>query len=79
VPVELEQPVSEGGEPVVVVAVEDDEIVVANAGTRKERCPLRLIGDVPHRMALQVRSPVPTYGGRDVAGVIRGRVDVDLD
>ena len=43
-PVVLEKPVGEGGEPVVVVAIEHHGGVGADAGTGKQCFPLLLVG-----------------------------------
>src|SRR5205807_6618921 len=79
VAVELEVPVRVGGEPVVVAAVEDDGVVVADAARRQERLELLLVDEVPAYRVLQVLLPVQLHGAGKVAAVVGGGVLVDLD
>jgi len=79
VPVVLERPVGVGGEPVVVVAVEDDRRVGRDAAAAEQfgqRVPGR---DVACDLVLKVSLPVPADGARDVSLLVDGRVHVDLD
>jgi hypothetical protein len=79
VTVHLEHPEGVGGEPVVVVAVEDDRVAVADAGFAEELFDIGLAEDVATGLILQLAGPVEADGARDVAFVVGVGVDVDLD
>ena len=79
VAVELEVPVGVGGEPVVVAAVEDHGVVVADAPLGQQRLELRLVDEVAADLVLEVGGPVELDGALDVALVVRRGVLVDLD
>ena len=76
---QLQLPVRPGGEPVVVVAVEDDRRVRADAGLREELREVLAAGDVAADPVGQLAGPVPADGAGQVALLVGGRVDVDLD
>ena len=77
--VELEQPEAVGGEPVVVVAVNNDRVILADPRTAHERGELLLADDVASHLVLQLALPVETDRTRHVPLVVRLRIDVDLD
>ncbi|GAB3310300.1 hypothetical protein GCM10027451_20890 [Geodermatophilus aquaeductus] len=79
VAVELEVPVGVGGEPVVVAAVEDDGVVVADALGRQQLLELLLADEVAAQRVLQVELPVELDRALDVALVVGAGVLVDLD
>ena len=79
VAVVLERPVRVGGEPVVVVAVEDDRRLGRDAAAAEQLSQRVLRCDVARDLVLEVSLPVPADGARDVALLVNGRVDVDLD
>jgi hypothetical protein len=79
VAVELEVPVGVGGEPVVVAAVQDDGVVVADALGAHQLGEVVLLDDVTDGGLLQLLGPVQPYGALDVAHVVGGHVLVDLD
>src|SRR5205823_14719092 len=79
VPVVLEGPVRVGGEPVVVIAVEDDGGVGRDAAAAQKLRERVLRRDVARYLVLQVTLPVPAESAVDVALLVHGRVDVDLD
>ena len=79
VPVEQQLPVGPGGEPVVVVAVEHDRRVGSDAALREQRAEVLAAGDVAADAVGQLAGPVPAHGARDVALLVGGGVDVDLD
>jgi hypothetical protein len=79
VAVELEVPVGVGGEPVVVAAVQDDEVVVPDALGGEQLLELLLVDDVPADRVLQLAGPVHLDGTGEVTPVVRGGVLVDLD
>src|ERR1700730_4499431 len=76
-PVGLQRPVGVGGEPVVVVAIEDDGGLRADAALAQQLLELLLLGDVTRRLGLEVVPPVPAHGAGQVALLIGGGVDVD--
>src|SRR5439155_6772607 len=67
-----------GGEPVVVVAVQHDRRVRADAAVAQELAELLATGDVAPDTVRQLARPVPADGARDMALFEGGRVDVDL-
>ena len=77
--VQLELPVRPGREPVVVVAVQDDRRVRADARFGQQRAEVLAAGDVAADPVGQLARPVPADGARQVALLVGGRVDVDLD
>src|SRR5205823_10643418 len=79
VAVELEVPVGVCGEPVVVAAVEDHGVVVADPAAGQQRLELLLVHEVPAHRVLQVLLPVQLDGAGDVAVVIGAGVLVDFD
>ena len=70
VAVQLEVPVGVRGEPVVVAAVEDDGVVVADAALGEQRLELLLVDEVAADLVLQVGRPVELDGALDVALVV---------
>src|SRR5699024_1684888 len=78
VAVELEVPVRVGGEPVVVAAVEDDEVVVADALGGQQLLEPGAIHEVTAHRILQFGPPVDLHRARDVAALVGGCVLVDL-
>jgi hypothetical protein len=79
VAVHLQQPEGVRGEPVVVVAVQHDGVVVADAGVAEELFQPFLADDVAAHLVLQLARPVEANGAGDVAFVVGRRIDVDLD
>ena len=79
VAVQLELPVGPRGEPVVVVAVQDDRRVRADPRRGQQRAEVLAAGDVAADPVGQLARPVPADGARQVALLVGGRVDVDLD
>src|SRR5690606_20462847 len=79
VAVEREVPVGVGREPVVVAAVEDDQVVVGDAARGEERLELLLVEEVTTDLVLEVLGPVELDGALDLALVVGGGVFVDLD
>ncbi len=77
-PVHLEIPVRVGGEPVVLVAVEDDSRVGADPALPEELLELGLLDDVALDRILQVVLPVQLDRAGDVALVVEVGVLVDL-
>ena len=79
VAVQLELPVRPGREPVVVVAVQHDRRVRPDPDSRQQLAEVLATGDVAADPVGQLAGPVPADGTREVALLVRGRVDVDLD
>src|SRR4051812_30529540 len=79
VAVQLEVPVGVGGEPVVVAAVEDHGVVVADAALGQQLLELLAADEVAARRVLQVLLPVQLDRALDVALVVGAGVLVDLD
>jgi hypothetical protein len=79
VAVELEVPVRVGREPVVVAAVEDHGVVVADAPLGQQRLELGLVDEVAAYRVLEVGLPVQLDRAGDVTGLVGGGVLVDLD
>jgi hypothetical protein len=79
VAVQLEVPVRVGREPVVVAAVQDDGVVVADALLGQQRLELLLVDEVATDLVLQFGLPVELDGAADVAAVVGRGVLVDLD
>ena len=71
-------PEGPGGEPVVVVAIQDDRRVGANAAAAQQRFHLATRNDVSRHVLLQLALPVPGDGAGDVALFVGGCVNVDL-
>src|SRR5207237_480274 len=65
--------------PVVVVAMEHDRRVRADPAVTEELAELLSAGDVAADPVGELARPVPPDGARDVALLVGGRVDVDLD
>jgi hypothetical protein len=76
---QLQLPVRPGGEPVVVVAVEDDRRIGSDPARREELAEVLPAGDVAADSIGELAGPVPADRARDVALVVGGGVDVDLD
>jgi hypothetical protein len=70
VAVQLEVPVRVGGEPVVVAAVEDHGVVVADALVRQQLRELLGVDEVALDLVLQFGLPVEPDGAGDVAAFI---------
>ena len=79
VAVQLEVPVRVGREPVVVAAVEDDRVVVADAPLGQQRLELLLVDEVAADRILEILLPIQLDRAGDVAAVIGGGVFVHLD
>ena len=79
VPVVLQQPEEPRGEPVVVVAVDDDGRVLRDAALGEELLELLLVEEIAHRLLLQIGLPVHADRARRVTLVVGRRVDVDLE
>jgi hypothetical protein len=79
VPVQLEIPVRVGGEPVVVAAVEDDLVVVADAALGEQGLELGLVHEVPADRVLEVLLPIELDGPWDVTTVVSRGVLVHLN
>src|SRR5882757_247864 len=79
VAVQLEVPVGVRGEPVVVAAVEDHGVVVADALVRQQLGELLGVDEVALDLVLQLGLPVQPDGARDVAAFVGAGVLVDLD
>ena len=79
VAVQLEVPVGVRGEPVVVAAVQDHRVVVADALAGQQLLEAGPVDEVAADGILQVGLPVQLDGARQVAGVVGGGVLVDLD
>src|SRR5690606_20589155 len=67
-----------GGEPVVVAAVEDHQVVVGDALGGQQFLEALPVDDVTSLRILQLVLPVELHGTRDVPAVVGGRVLVDL-
>jgi hypothetical protein len=76
---QLELPVGPGGEPVVVVAVEQDRRVGADAARAQQLAEVLAAGDVAADAVGELARPIPGDGARDVALLVARRIDVDLD
>jgi hypothetical protein len=76
---QLELPVGPGGEPVVVVAVQDDRRVGADAARAEQLAEIVTPGDVATDAVGQLARPVPGDGAGDVALLVARRVDVDFN
>ena len=79
VTVDLELPEGVGGEPVVVVAVDDDRRIRGNAGRSEQALDLLLVQDVAGHRVVQLGRPVPADGAGDVPLVVGLGVHVHLD
>jgi hypothetical protein len=79
VAVNLENPKTIGGEPVVVVAVKNDGVGGRDASAAEELLELLLADDVAAELVLGLRLPVEADGAGDMAGLIGLGVDIDLD
>src|SRR5207302_10077454 len=75
----LPRPVRIPGDPVVVVAVEDDRRVGRDAAASQEFGQRIFRRDVAGQLVLEVALPVPPDGAFDVTPLVDGRVYVDLD
>ena len=75
----LELPVRPRGEPVLVVAVEDDERVVVDARVAEQLLELFARGEVAALGSLSCVVQLKPTGAGQVARVIGTGVDVDLD
>ncbi len=79
VAVELQLPQCVGGEPVVVVTVEEDGGLVGNAGGAEKFFEGGFVDEVAADAVLELGLPVPAYGAGNVALVVGGGVHVDFD
>ena len=77
--VDVEDPGAPGGEPVVVVAVEDDRGVLVDAELAQQRLEFLLRGDVALHRVDQVGVPDDVLRARNVAALEQARLDADLD
>src|ERR1700688_1613045 len=74
----LQLPKSIGGEPIVVVAVEQNRRVVGDAGPAEQMVE-RLFGDqIPTDVILKLSLPVPADSAGNVALIVSAGVDVDF-
>ena len=78
-PEQLQLPVRPGGEPVVVVAVQHDRRVRADPALRQQLAQVLLRRDVATDPVGELARPVPADRAAEVALLVGGRVDVDLD
>ena len=76
--VDLEIPVRVGGEPVVLVAVEDDARVGADPAGAHQVLELGLLDDVPLDRVLEIVAPVQLDRTGDVSVLVEIRVLVHL-
>src|SRR5579883_3220482 len=76
--VEREQPVRVGRKPVVLVAVEDDRGLVADAVRAKQRLQLFLGDPIARHRVLELRLPVEVDGAGNVSLTVQARVLGDL-
>ena len=74
----FELPERPGGKPVVVVAVEDDRVVLADAGGAIQFRECAGVDHVTPDAVVQIGLPVPADGVADVALVVGGGVNVHL-
>jgi hypothetical protein len=79
VPVQPEVPVGVGGEPVVVAAVENDRVVIADAALGQQLLEPVPVHEVAADRILQVLAPVQLDGVADMPLVVGGGVLVHLD
>jgi len=79
VPVVPERPIRIGGEPVVVVAVEDDACVRRHASLAEQLAPVFLRRDVAADQIAQLSGPIPAHGTLYMPLAISRSVDVHLD
>ena len=77
--VQLQLPIRPRGEPVVVVAIQHDRRVRADARCRQECAEVLAARDVATDAVGELAGPVPADRSRQVALVVGGRVDIDLD
>src|SRR5579871_3264442 len=78
-PVEPEVPVRVRGEPVVVPAVENHQVVVGDAARRQQFLEAVPVNEVAAHRVLEILLPVDLYRVGDVALVVSGGVLVHLD
>ncbi len=79
VAVQLQLPKGVGGEPVVVVAIEQDGGVVGNARGAQKFFEGGLVDQIAADVVLELGLPVPTDSAGDVSLVVGGGVHVDFD
>jgi hypothetical protein len=77
--VDLQLPERPRGEPVVVVAIQDDGGLVVDAGAPEQIFELLHRHDVADNRVAQFRGPVPAGCARHVTLIVGGGVDVDFD
>src|SRR5437899_1647191 len=75
----LQLPEGVGGEPVVVVAIEQDGGVVGNAGRAKKLFESGLVDQIAADVVLELGLPIPADSAGDVALIVGGGVDVHFD
>ena len=78
-PEQLQLPVRPGGTEVVVVAVQHDRRVRADPALRQQLAQVLLRRDVATDPIGELARPVPADRAAEVALLVGGRVDVDLD
>jgi hypothetical protein len=78
VAVDLQVPVRVGSEPVVLVAVEDDDGIVRDPAIAHHPLERRLLDEVALDRILKVVTPVQLDRARDVTLVVEIRILVDL-
>ncbi|MCY1511281.1 hypothetical protein D9M68_456950 [compost metagenome] len=78
-PVHIEYPGTPGGEPVVVVAVENGGGVVGDAGLAQQRLEVLLAGDVAADRVDQVAVPGEVHRAGNVPALVEARHHADLD
>jgi len=79
VAVDLQNPEGKGGEPVVVVAVQQNRIGILDAALAEQLGELLARGDVARQGIVELRRPVPGDGAGDVAFSVSVGVDIDFD
>lgn len=77
--INVEDPGTPGGEPVVGVAVEDDGGVFRHAGIAEQRLEVLLRYDVALYAIDQIAVPGDVHRARDMAALVEAGIDADLD
>ena len=79
VTIELEVPEGVRSKPVVVSAVDDHGVVVADALSGQERLELLLVDEVAADRVLKIGLPIDAHGIANVVDLVSGGVFVDFD
>ena len=77
--VNFEEPKTVGGEPVIVVAVNNHGVVGRDAGAADQFFECFAADDVAANLVLELRLPVEADRAGDMAGVVGLGIDVNLD